>query len=44
MKVKSVPWKLKDITPYKTHSSKLKHCDKDIVFITFGVYTKSYSI
>ena len=37
MKVKSVPWKLKD-------SSKLKHCDKDIVFITFGVYTKSYSI
>ena len=44
MKVKSVPWKLKDMTSYMKHSSKLKHCDKDIVFITFGVYTKSYSI
>lgn len=44
MKVKSVPWKLKDITPYKIHN-KPKKCDKDIVFITFGVYTnKSYSI
>jgi len=44
MKVKSVPWKLKDMPPYKKHSSKLKQCDKDIVFITFGVYNKSYSI
>ena len=45
MKAKSVPWKLKDMTPYKKHSSKLKQCDKDIVFITFGMYTnKFYSI
>lgn len=36
MKVKSVPWKLKDMTPYRKHISKLKQCDKDIVFITFG--------
>lgn len=45
MKVKSVPWKLKDMTPYRKHISKLKRCDKDIVFITFGMYTnKFYSI
>lgn len=44
MKVKSVPWKLKDMTPYRKYISKLKQCDKDIVFITFGVYNKSYSI
>ena len=45
MKVKSVPWKLKDMTPYRKHVSKLKQCDKDIVFITFGMYTnKFYSI
>ena len=44
MKAKSVPWKLKDMTPYRKPFSKLKQCDKDIVFITFGVYTKSYSI
>lgn len=45
MKAKSVPWKLKDITPYKEHISKPKQCNKDIVFITFGEFTntnKSY--
>jgi len=45
MKAKSVPWKLKDMTPYRKYISKPKQCDKDIVFITFGMYTnKSYSI
>lgn len=44
MKVKSVPWVLKDMNPYKLHS-KPKQCDKDIVFIAFGIYTnKSHSI
>lgn len=38
MKPKSVPWKLKDMNPYRIRISKLKQCDKDILFITFGKF------
>lgn len=36
MKVKSVPWKLKDMTPYKICISNPKRDNRDILSITSG--------